>query len=207
MTIHINSWKPDTCGCIIHYQWDDSVPQEEIVTELFAIERVCEAHLALASASVKSQPELLSKTKDDKHSILIQAIENNKQRNLSKIHGTNTNALLAKKELRAPKPKRLEDEEKRVLIEQLEKHSQDVKERYDAILSTDFAMSTNVYDAVVNENRLKNKTLSDILDNTPSLRASDAVADQRRLKDSVEYKWEWTGEAPNRKLKVSFVDK
>lgn len=201
MTIHINSWKPDTCGCIIHYQWDDSVPQQDIVTELFAIERVCEAHLALAS--VKSQPELLSKAKDDKHNILTQAIENNKQRNLSKIHGTNTNALLAKKELRAPKPKRLEDEEKRVLTEQLEKHSQDVKERYDAILSTDFAMSTNVYDAVVNENRLKNKTLSDILDNTPTLR----VGDTRTLKPNIDYKWEWTGEAPNRKLKVSFVDK
>lgn len=201
MVIHINSWKPDTCGCIIHYQWDDSVPQQDIVTELFAIERVCEAHLALAS--VKSQPELLSKAKDDKHNILTQAIENNKQRNLSKIHGTNTNALLAKKELRAPKPKRLEDEEKRVLTEQLEKHSQDVKERYDAILSTDFAMSTNVYDAVVNENRLKNKTLSDILDNTPTLR----VGDTRTLKPNIDYKWEWTGEAPNRKLKVSFVDK
>lgn len=202
MVIHINSWKPDTCGCIIHYQWDDSVPQQDIVTELFAVERVCEAHLSL----VKPEPTLLSsKVKDDKHSILTQAIENNKQRNLTKIHGTN--ALLTKKELRAPKPKRIEDEEKRVLTEQLEKHSQDVKERYDAILSTDFAMSTNVYDAVVNENRLKNKTLSNILDNTPSLRASDAVADQRRLKDSVEYKWEWIGEAPNRKLKVSFVDK
>lgn len=23
---HINTWKPDTCGCEIHYEWDDAAP-------------------------------------------------------------------------------------------------------------------------------------------------------------------------------------
>lgn len=29
MTINITTWTPDTCGCQIHYAWDDSVPAEE----------------------------------------------------------------------------------------------------------------------------------------------------------------------------------
>lgn len=31
MAKHITTWKPDTCDCIIHYEWDDSVPAEERV--------------------------------------------------------------------------------------------------------------------------------------------------------------------------------
>lgn len=31
MAIHTNRWKPDTCGCEIIYQWDDSVEQENRV--------------------------------------------------------------------------------------------------------------------------------------------------------------------------------
>lgn len=27
-----NVWRPDTCGCVIVYEWDDTVPQEERVS-------------------------------------------------------------------------------------------------------------------------------------------------------------------------------
>lgn len=29
--IRVNSWSPDTCGCIVLYSWDDAVPAEERV--------------------------------------------------------------------------------------------------------------------------------------------------------------------------------
>lgn len=29
--IHTNRWRPDTCGCVIEYQWDDSVSEDKRV--------------------------------------------------------------------------------------------------------------------------------------------------------------------------------
>lgn len=28
---HINCWKPDTCGCEIHYAFDDTLPPDQVV--------------------------------------------------------------------------------------------------------------------------------------------------------------------------------
>lgn len=29
MTLKITTWSPDTCGCTVHYQWDDSLPSDQ----------------------------------------------------------------------------------------------------------------------------------------------------------------------------------
>ena len=28
---HITTWSPDTCGCELHYEWDDAIPEAERV--------------------------------------------------------------------------------------------------------------------------------------------------------------------------------
>jgi hypothetical protein len=28
MTIQTTEWRPDTCGCVLYYQWDDTAPQD-----------------------------------------------------------------------------------------------------------------------------------------------------------------------------------
>lgn len=32
MALHKNVWSPDTCGCQIVYEWDDSVPEDERIS-------------------------------------------------------------------------------------------------------------------------------------------------------------------------------
>lgn len=42
---HITRWSPDTCDCIIEYEWDDSVPAEERVHTPTTIVKACSAHV------------------------------------------------------------------------------------------------------------------------------------------------------------------
>lgn len=37
-------WKPDTCECVIDYQWDDAVPAEERVHLPVATKKICSRH-------------------------------------------------------------------------------------------------------------------------------------------------------------------
>jgi hypothetical protein len=57
--LHVTTWTPDTCDCVIHYQWDDQVPQDQrIHTPLeqtrthdgqLVPRRVCPVHSAVAA--------------------------------------------------------------------------------------------------------------------------------------------------------------
>jgi hypothetical protein len=29
VTLHTTRWTPDTCGCVVEYQWDDAVPDDQ----------------------------------------------------------------------------------------------------------------------------------------------------------------------------------
>lgn len=54
MTINITTWRPDTCDCVIHYSWDNSVnednrvhtPVEQVITHDGQVvkRKVCPAH-------------------------------------------------------------------------------------------------------------------------------------------------------------------
>jgi hypothetical protein len=37
-------WRPDTCGCEVEYEWDDSLAQENRVHQASGIIRKCSAH-------------------------------------------------------------------------------------------------------------------------------------------------------------------
>lgn len=44
MAIKVTTWSPDTCGCIINYQWDDSDPEDSRTHSFHSTVRLCEVH-------------------------------------------------------------------------------------------------------------------------------------------------------------------
>jgi hypothetical protein len=41
--IQVTRWKPDTCGCVIDYEWDDSLPLEEREIQVKSVVK-CDEH-------------------------------------------------------------------------------------------------------------------------------------------------------------------
>lgn len=50
----ITQWRPDTCSCIIDYEWDDLEPQETRQHIISAVHQKCEAHADLDPGEVFS---------------------------------------------------------------------------------------------------------------------------------------------------------
>jgi hypothetical protein len=119
MTIKINSWKPDTCGCILHYTWDDSVSQDQIKTEFFAIEHACPEH----APAVVQEPTDKEKKKADKLKVIKDALDLNEERNLK-----DNQATIKAKGLMAAMPEAK-------LKQALDTHKAEVTERYEHIFS------------------------------------------------------------------------
>jgi len=44
MATKITTWRPDTCGCVILYQWDDAVPDDQLVHTVYQISKKCSFH-------------------------------------------------------------------------------------------------------------------------------------------------------------------
>jgi hypothetical protein len=53
MTIQTTRWSPDSCQCIIEYQWDDSVPSTSRTHTLANYIRKCSAHATQANDSTR----------------------------------------------------------------------------------------------------------------------------------------------------------
>jgi hypothetical protein len=49
MAIKTTRWSPDTCGCVIEYTWDDSLPNDQISTTPSNVITRCSAHTTLAN--------------------------------------------------------------------------------------------------------------------------------------------------------------
>ena len=58
-----------------------------------------------------------------------------------------------------------------------------------------------LFPVVIEENKMKNKALSRILDKVPD--AVKFVGSAKILKDDVNYEWQFTGKDKDRKLKIS----
>lgn len=56
MAERVTRWKPDTCGCVIEYAWDDSLADEDISLTCVAFE-ACEEHVALADQPLAAAME------------------------------------------------------------------------------------------------------------------------------------------------------
>jgi hypothetical protein len=48
MAKQLTQWYPDTCGCVIIFEWDDAVPAEQRVHTLYKIVTKCSDHKSIA---------------------------------------------------------------------------------------------------------------------------------------------------------------
>lgn len=48
MAVHVTQWRPDTCGCVLEYEWDDEVePDERLHTVRTHDDSACPRHKTL----------------------------------------------------------------------------------------------------------------------------------------------------------------
>lgn len=87
MAINITRWSPDTCDCVIDYQWDDSLPNDSIVLTPVNTVNKCSAHAALATTPT-AHYALLTEENPRKNNAL-QTILDNGSTSLSDIVGSN----------------------------------------------------------------------------------------------------------------------
>lgn len=52
--VKTTKWRPDTCSCVITYDWDDTLPEDERVHTLNTIQK-CKHHDSLDDASAYDQ--------------------------------------------------------------------------------------------------------------------------------------------------------
>lgn len=67
-----------------------------------------------------------------------------------------------------------------------------------------------MYDAIRDENPRKNKVLNAFVQNSDDIGESytdDNGEPNRKLKDNIDFEYEFTGEAPNRRIEVQFRDR
>lgn len=48
MTINTTRWTNDTCGCVVEYDWDDSIPQDSRTHTVSNVISKCAAHAAIS---------------------------------------------------------------------------------------------------------------------------------------------------------------
>lgn len=74
---HVTTWRPDTCGCVIEYEWDDAV-NENARTHKQVAAVPCPAHISTASFVDGDAPNVLAKvttenqTKNKAHSLVLE---------------------------------------------------------------------------------------------------------------------------------------
>ena len=109
MAIKTTTWSPDTCDCVLHYSWDDEVPQDErvhtpviqVVTHRNEVKKtmLCKHHLTqdlveerdaelLAEPDLTKKVEIQSKKREMKDSLKVQEhyqliVEENSRKNLA----------------------------------------------------------------------------------------------------------------------------
>lgn len=136
--IKTTRWSPDTCDCIIEYQWNTDQPEESREHTASAIVRKCEAHQSASDPS-----EILSTISDEnqRKNIAIQRI-------IDGVPEVAQDALDASgstiKELRSDKKVNWSFDENRNLVLDLEGFTQSEKTKAQAEISK--------------ENRVKDKT-------------------------------------------------
>ncbi|GAJ01272.1 unnamed protein product, partial [marine sediment metagenome] len=53
--IRVTRWSPDTCGCILEYEWDDAQDENTRTHSFKKAVKLCEHHKALAASGAYNQ--------------------------------------------------------------------------------------------------------------------------------------------------------
>ena len=58
MAKHITRWSPDTCACVLDYEWDDELPQDQRTHTILEVIKGCSHHQG-------TKEEVYDKVKDE----------------------------------------------------------------------------------------------------------------------------------------------
>lgn len=64
--IRTTRWSPDTCGCVLEYAWDDTLPADERVHTFTVLVAKCPDHIALL-ADQETYDQVLSENTRKNH--------------------------------------------------------------------------------------------------------------------------------------------
>lgn len=82
---HINRWYPDTCDCVIEYEWDDSEVENERTQRVVRFVKVCDAHQKLLAVNAKiignGENTEVVMSQEDKERLWKQVVDENKRKN------------------------------------------------------------------------------------------------------------------------------
>jgi len=51
MAKHVNEWRPDTCGCVLEFWFDDELPSELVVHSWEATKTTCPEHILITDGA------------------------------------------------------------------------------------------------------------------------------------------------------------
>lgn len=74
MAKNVTIWSPDTCGCVIHYEWDTEVPAQQRVHTAVAGGHVCGDH-AQHAADHHARHAVVAEENQRKNRALAKLIE------------------------------------------------------------------------------------------------------------------------------------
>lgn len=190
MAIKINQWKPDTCSCVMHWYYDDSVPDDQIVTTFFAIENACADHQHLLGIAKGApdwvQPDHKVDTENAARFALVElSCAQNEERDLATV------------------PLEHKETARKGIRQHEQKAIQMYANMFDPI--NDKAISRAVWDTVNEENFRKREALKIALQNGPtSLYDTDNGGISRTVKPGADFQFSWSGVAPGRILSIEF---
>jgi hypothetical protein len=69
--INTTTWRPDTCGCEIEYDWDGSVPAEQRVHTVSRVNKKCAAHASTPDIETHFNTVMEENSRKNKHIGLI----------------------------------------------------------------------------------------------------------------------------------------
>ena len=155
MGTHYQSWKPDTCGCILHQRWEDppSGKQEDIKIEFFAIEEACAEHQPLIKKSQDRDKAKEDSEKKKRKDAILAAVDDDVKKNMDRINAKMDEKL---KHLSQEKREARKAETVTKIEYQQKGHKQEVLNRYEDIFEQEFALDEEVYTAAFEKNKQKN---------------------------------------------------
>lgn len=74
MTIKTTRWSPDTCDCVLEYEWDDSLPNDQIVITYKTTVSQCANHINLNGNNKKDTYDSVNEENKRKNGTITELI-------------------------------------------------------------------------------------------------------------------------------------
>jgi len=150
---HLNSHSLP-CGCAFHVIFDDTLPPEQIVSEFFALENVCDDHRKYLSQA-EIEPDDFTQQAESKFAALESILDDHHARLLAEKHNERAQRLARASQKTPGRIRTLLERklaaEKQSLELSLRQRKDEVLMRYAEVLSMPHLLGASVYRAVQKE--------------------------------------------------------